>query len=354
MFVHGIRITDGAERQLTQGGRIPLSVHDYTTTGGVTLILDNSVYINAPFDDSFCQEPEATLFFDSSNGYFVSFRGKEIPARILALPGYLHATDSQGRPVTYTVFSHADRVRVSPIYGCTMSCKFCDIPGNKYVRRPLEQLLEGLNIAMTDSTLPVYHILITGGSPSPRDFEYFDRVCAGIIGSVHLPVDLMMPPRPKDFGFVDRLADMGIRGFSINLEVFGEEASKKITPEKHRIGLGAFAKTIERAVQRTGGADRVRSLVVVGLESEEKTLDAVHFLARLGCDPVLSPFRPTRGTALSGYPVPSYEFLERVYLESVDIVERYGVKLGPRCIPCQHNTLTFPDNSGAYYFSAEK
>ena len=38
-------------------------------------------------------------------------------------------------------------------------------------------------------------------------------------------------------------------------------------------------------------------------------------------------------------------------LSTANIVERYGVKLGPRCIPCQHNTLTFPDDSGAYYYS---
>ncbi len=37
-------------------------------------------------------------------------------------------------------------------------------------------------------------------------------------------------------------------------------------------------------------------------------------------------------------------------MRALDVVERHGVKLGPRCIACQHNTLTFPDASGAYHY----
>ena len=42
--------------------------------------------------------------------------------------------------------------------------------------------------------------------------------------------------------------------------------------------------------------------------------------------------------------------LAEVYMRALDVVERHGVKLGPRCIACQHNTLTFPDASGAYHY----
>lgn len=165
-----------------------------------------------------------------------------------------------------------------------------------------------------------------------------------------MPVDVMMAPR-HDTKLIDQLFEWGVYGYAINLEIFDEETAKCIAPQKRRLSLRAFEQNIERAVQRTGGNGRVRSLLLVGLESEERTLRGVEFLSRLGCDPVLSPFRPAPGTALANHPSPPYEVLESVYLKSLEIVERYRVKLGPRCIPCTHNTLTFADSTDAYYFS---
>jgi len=40
-------------------------------------------------------------------------------------------------------------------------------------------------------------------------------------------------------------------------------------------------------------------------------------------------------------PPPSAEELLDVYLRARDICGELDVPLGPRCIPCSHNTLTF-------------
>jgi biotin synthase-like enzyme len=210
-------------------------------------------------------------------------------------------------------------------------------------------LLEALAIARQDTNLPVKHAIISGGTPVPRDYAYYDEVCERVIKNTDIPVDVMMWPRPDDI--IDRLADWGIHGYALNLEVYDEKIARRLTPQKRQYGRGLFVRGIERALQRTGGNGRVRSLILVGLEPIEKTLEGVKFLAQLGCDPALSPFRPAPGTSLEDVRPPSPEVLEHVYLESLEIVERYGVKLGPRCIPCQHNTLTFPDGSQAYYYS---
>jgi hypothetical protein len=191
--------------------------------------------------------------------------------------------------------------------------------------------------------------MISGGTPSKRDYGYLDEIFEGIIRSSPLPVDVMLAPRKDDI--IDRLAAWGIFGYSINLEIYNEEIAERLAPQKARIGLHGFAEAIERSVALTGGNGRVRSLILVGLEPLESTLAGVEFLAKLGCDPTLSPFRPAAGTILENVKPPAYSELETVYLKSLEIVERYGVKLGPRCIPCQHNTLTLPDNSGAYYYS---
>jgi pyruvate-formate lyase-activating enzyme len=347
----GISITKDASDSLTEGGNVPLSIHEYATTGGVTLELDGAVFVNAPFDEWFCDSPESTLDIDKLTGeYFVTFRGESFSARILSLPGYLGKKDAHGYLIQDAAMSHADRVRISPITGCSFACKFCDSPiSRNYSKRPLDQLLFAFSEAKQDKALPIKHAIISGGTPRPSDYSYYDEVCEMIIRNADIAVDVMMWPRPDNI--IDRLADWGVYGYALNIEVFDEEIARQLIPQKRRLGISVYAEGIERALQRTGGNGRVRSLIIVGLEPPEKTLQGVEFLARLGCDPTLSPFRPGRGTILEHVRPPSPELLERVYLESSEIVERYGVKLGPRCIPCQHNTLTFPDDSGKYFFS---
>ena len=355
LFAHGIHITPAAQRVLTRDGAVPLTTHEYHTTDGVTLILPDSVYVNAPFDDPFCSHPEAALSATGDGpGFAVEYGGHEVPAQALPLPGYVDAKSAAGHPIADIVYSHADRIRLSPAFGCTFSCQFCDFPGRRYGKHALENILEAFDIAREDDALSPSHVLISGGTPGPLDYRYFDDVCAAVVRHSELPVDVMMPPRPRDPAFIDRLVDIGIDGFAINLEVFAPEIARTVIREKYRLGHALFQDTISRAVERTGGSGRVRSLILVGLEPEEKTLEGLEFLARLGCDPVLSPFRPSIGTELVHHHPPEQALLERVFLRATEIVERYGVKLGPRCIPCQHNTLSFPDTSGAYYYSGDR
>ena len=350
LFSAGLRISSSAREELTAGGTRPLTVREYATTGGITLALEGGVYVNAPFDPPFGESSDIELCFDAQRAdpFYLAFPDGEVSTWVVPLPGYLAARDSWGNLITDTTFSHLDRVRLSPVYGCIYSCKFCDIPGKEFGLRPLEQLLEGLATAKADSALPVRHALISGGTPGPRDYAYFDGVCEDIVAAAEFAVDVMMPPRPTDPGFYERLDSFGVHGYAINLEAYSPLAEADIAPQKQQLGLGYFTKAIERAVDVTGGNGRVRSLVLVGLEPAERTLEAVEYLAQLGCDPVLSPFRPTAGTPLADHAPPSLELLEYVYLAARETSERYGVKLGPRCVPCQHNTLTFPDGSQAY------
>ncbi len=335
---------------MSRGGKVPLTIHEYATTGGITLELEGGIFINAPFDEWYCAEAEPSLELNPGNGQLeVQFSGERFPARALPLPGYLDEKDALGRPVKDTSMSHADRVRISPIYGCSFSCQFCDFVGKKYLKRPLEQILAGFESACQDTVLPTRHAMISGGTPSPLDYGYLDDIFEQVIRTSGMPVDVMLAPRKDDI--IDRLANWGIHGYSINIEVFDDETAARLIPQKHRLGLKSFADTISRAVERVGNQGRVRSLILVGLEPEESVLKGVEFLARLGCDPVLSSFRPAAGTPLKDLLPPSAETMARMYLKSLEITERYGVKLGPRCIPCQHNTLTFPDKSGAYYYS---
>jgi Radical SAM superfamily len=350
-MAHGVRIAPNAMTRLTDGGKSKITIHEYATTGGITVELEGGVFVNAPFDESFCRDAEPLVqWTPESDAFSVGFRGDDFAVRILPLPGYLDRRDDRDRLVTDSIMSHADRARLSPVGGCVYSCRFCDLPGRKYLTRPSEQLLRALAIAMEDEALPVKHLLISGGTPAPADAPHLEGACRAILTEAKVPVDIMMSP-PQDTDLIDRLSEWGIHGFSINLEVFDRETAKVITPQKWRLGRETFTRTITRAVERTGGRGRVRSLLVVGLESVDSTLEAIEYLARLGCDPVLSPFRPVNGIRLHDHAPPSLEFLAEVHQRSNEVARSYGVRIGPRCIPCQNNTLAFPDGTADYYYS---
>lgn len=151
----------------------------------------------------------------------------------------------------------------------------------------------------------------------------------------------MMAPNASGPQVVQRLVEAGVHGFSLNLEVASDAGALHIRG-KHRRSHPHFDATVDTAVGLLGCTGRVRSLILPGLEAAEDTLAGVERIAALGADPVLSPFRPARSTVLEHHEPVAAQLLREVLDGAREIVARHGVRLGPRCLPCQHNTLTFP------------
>jgi hypothetical protein len=143
------------------------------------------------------------------------------------------------------------------------------------------------------------------------------------------------------------MVEAGLHGFSLNIEasqeMIGPQSTIRFLPAKARFTRPWFEAAVTAAVEATGGHGRVRSLIILGLEPLEASLAGVRWLAERGVDPVLSPFRPARTTELADRAAPSGDDLRAALAEARSIVAEFpGVELGPRCVPCQHNTLSFP------------
>ena len=67
----------------------------------------------------------------------------------------------------------------------------------------------------------------------------------------------------------------------------------------------------------------------------EETLKGVEKLAKIGCNPVLSPLFPY-GEA--NFPPNSDLFIE-AKKESEKICKKYNIEMGPLCDPCKHNVF---------------
>lgn len=344
----GIRVTDQAFSLISNGGTELLTIHEYPTTGGLTFVLPGDVWVNAPFDEWYCAD--ASVELDAIDGRLVVHNQEgDVPViRFVPLPGYLDNVDELGRPFTDVAMSHGDRVRVSPFAGCAFDCSFCDIPAAKYQARPDEQLLSALRAAQADERLPVRHVLISGGSPRRAHYQLFEDTCRFIVENAGMPVDVMLSPMLDNLDFIHHLAAAGVEGLAINIELFSASAGEMHLGRKFRTTRGSFDEFVTRAVDLLGRTGRVRSLIIPGLEPVAETLRGVEYLASLGCEPTLSPFRPADGTALSALPPVPVASLRTLLDESRSIVAEFGMGLGPKCVPCQHNTLTLPwDRLGA-------
>ncbi len=340
LLADGVRLSVGAVARLTATGH-PLSVFEYPTTGGITICLPKVGYVNAPFHGPYAERARWTLDANPDSGAFTLIKGDEsIPVRPLPLPCYLGMLDSKGRRVDEVAMSHADRVRLSPLAGCAFRCTFCDFHQKDYFFH--ERVVEALAIATGDTSLPPRHVLVSGGTPNARQSEMLVDLVADLVGMTVLPVDFMYTPRHDTVDWVDRLIDGGIHGLSINLELFGISALKHHAPQKAAIGRDTFSAHIERAVERFGKPGRVRSLLIVGLEPLQDTIDGVRWLCERGCQPALSPFRPAAGTPLETVAPPSLDLLTAAWEETREIAAYHGIAPAPTCVPCQNNCIAFP------------
>ncbi len=354
LMTDGMTVSSAARAKLAgEDGLRPLTLADYASTSGIAMELEGEIWVNAPIADhnpNFVGDAPHRLEHENG-GYLVRSGDLEVTAKPVPVPAYHDEKNERGEHYTDYAITHTDRVRISPIQGCSFACMFCDLAyKRRYQQMSMDGLIGSIQRALEDEVLRAKHVLISGGVPKEADWDWQNRLYEAIPAAFpKVPVDVMMVPIP---GYLNaqRLYDFGIHYLSINLEMYDPDLARKIMPRKAKISRDVWLDWIEGAV-KIFGPGRVRSLILVGLEPIEATLRGVEALAKRGCEPVLSPFRPDPSTPMRDQLPPTVEILAEVYQRSVEIAEREGVKLGPRCIPCMHNTLTFPDDSGYYYWS---
>jgi len=130
---------------------------------------------------------------------------------------------------------------------------------------------------------------------------------------------------PSDLSAIDELYEAGLDVFVCNIEVHDAERFAEICPGKQAIGgQDAIYKALNyaRAVFRSGA---VVSHLIVGLEPLESTIAGMKKLIVQGVVPMLLPFRPLPGTALSDCPLASLDDVEQALLVQYELLESSGM-----------------------------
>ena len=349
LMAEGLTLTGSTARWLAEvtDGK-SLTPADYASTSGLILEIEG-VWVNAPIH---AQNPnfvalETPYRLDWVGDVLtVEGRGRSARARYWHQPDYHGTTNAYG-PLNNFVYTHGDRVRLSPIRGCSMTCEFCNIPYDDplevYTLKSIEGSIEAIRVALADPAQPAHHVLVSGGTPKPKDVGFHRELYRRVLDAFpDVAIDIMMVPLR---GVLD-LAELdahGVGELSINLEVFSRERARGVARHKYNQGLPFYLDFIERATEALG-PQRVRSMLLVGLEPLEDTLAGVTAIAERGGVPVLSPFRPDPVTPLRDVRPPMANELREVFLRARDIAHAHGVPLGPSCPPCSHNTLNFAED----------
>lgn len=221
------------------------------------------------------------------------------------------------------------RSRVSPCgTNCISGCSFCTFgtgadkyQRGRFTRGFLDEYLKPL-IRRVVNENGITQLFFTGGNPSLEDLEAWtvcieegietfkeENVKNGVDEDV-LTVDVMLTPRGIDaYAYDDReirrfkyreycelLKNMGVTTVSPNMELWSEEKLNLYCPSrgdgttKSDIGQEGYLDFLEEAVE-TFGAFKVRTSLIVGLNSIEETKEAIDELIRRGVYVTLSPYK---------------------------------------------------------------
>lgn len=345
LLYYGVSISDSCYGALKKGGDGQVNNDDYITTKGLMILLDDKMYVNANLNKN-----SKYLLDFRDNKFFLKYQDTDIcSVKIIQPPDFAlnKVSLSSGVLVTTLVNIHGDRLRLQPIQGCANRCKFCDINKLGYFEHSIKNLDEGFIYAANN--VGFRHVLISGGSPLPnnKSYEYLNSVYKYFWEKYgdEYPIDIMLVPRGLTIEdnntegyrkFLSMLKSWKITGLSINLELYNDEARKKLIPQKDVVGKENYFEFIRLAVE-IFGKENVRSCIIIGLESMVDSLSAVLELCKAGCMPVLSPYVPNGETI----DAPTPEFMREVLNKSREIIDEYNIELGPLCNSCRHNTIHY-------------
>ena len=342
LMVNGVAITDKLKNHLLE--KIGKFYNDdYVTTTGVMLEIgtNQDTYVTAHLNN----KSKYVLDLENDEVIFYNRKSKEktdTTIKIWEPSPYMTQSklNNNGEYFNY-VNSHFDRARISPISGCSFSCAFCSVNSYDYGLNELPPMDCALTNALQDKR--VTHVLISGGSPKECDLPFLTTVYE------HFPqkfanydFDVMCTPRgftnytdkSQYRGYIQHLKDIGVKGLSINIELFNSKICAKYCPEKFGIGNSNYLYFLECASE-IYGTENVRSGLIVGLEPLKDTLRAVEEICKTGCMPMLSPYIPYNNIGK----FPTVEFLLKAKEKTDEILEKYNIPLAPLCKKCKHNTL---------------
>lgn len=337
----GVRISNRAREQIRAEGEIRSAVFS-----AVDLTIFDSLHVNCPKDLKFSAFTPWEIDTDDRGMLILYFHRLPISEVKLDLEDtYCNNLIKPGVKFSSVCFWATDRLRIHHNLSCCMKdqgigCRFCEVVPTAD-RISIDDVLKTVDFYLGQADT-FRHFLIGGGSES-REIEYKNilKIVKHIRRKSSKDIYVMSLP-PKDPRVLAEYYAAGVTEIGFNIELFDQQAALRYMPGKGKIPRQEYFAMLREAVKYWGNTGNVRSLMIVGLESEDSLLKGIRQLCETGVMPILSVFRPIPGTETQHIAPPSNRFLWSVYQKGSAICREFGLHLGPKCTACQNNTLSLP------------
>jgi hypothetical protein len=322
--------------------------------GGLDLILPGDIHVSAPIHPAYTTR-SAYGITETATGLALT-RNNQIlyPVRHLPVPDFVGKKTTDGVELSRYGTLYTDRLGVSIVKGCKYAmlghgCKFCEIGLKpRMCLNSLSGVKELIEYCEALPSINFRHVLLTGGCGLDEMWEDIVEFIKGVSSCTQRPIYYMTTPMSGEK--IEVLHQSGIAEIGMNIELWDRDLALRYMPGKGKLRREDYLEALSKAVSIWGCSGEVRSILIVGLEPVENTLEAVYELAEMKVMPILSPFRALRNTPMAGMKEPDAEVLFEVWKKSQQICERHNINLGPLCKACQNNTITAPVTTDYLYY----
>lgn len=336
---HGVTMTSQALAFAKENGTIREAVFD-----AIDIVIFESVYVNVPFRCKFCSFSPFTITIMDGNFVLLYHDDYVSAVNISFIPEtLLNKKTTSGIPFDHIIDLANDRIRINPAPVCIfkkqqIACKFCNLP-EQNVSYDIADIKEAIDYCLQAVTFR--HFLIGGGTYSIQGgWDIIIEIAAYIRSKSDKNIYLMSIP-PQKPEILRSLRDAGITEVAFNLEIFNRVHALEVMPGKGRITEETYFAAFKEAVKLWGNTGNVRSLLIYGFDPWDVFLEGIEKLCENGVEPIISVFRPLKGTYLEDLNPPPTVELFTLYQKCQSIAQKHSLLLGPDCIECQNNTLSY-------------
>jgi len=307
------------------------------------IYISEQFIINAPIEvPLYTMSPFRINYIDSQ---LVLYYGNRFVCNIsiCSQKEYCNQYTKNGINFQHISFIATDRLRIHHSPNCLFQsqkegCKFCDVAGDS-ISFSQDDIKEVIDWHLYNSNFD--HILIGGASGNyPNEYIRILDIVKYIRKKSTKSIYIMTLP-PDDSSILSQYYVAGVNEVAFNIEIYNRSIAKEIMPGKGKIPLSVYQDALLTSVKLWGKTGKVRSLLIYGLESDSTFLEGIEWLASNGIQPIISPFRALGETVYANTVPPSTQKLIRIYKKAAAICHQYNLNLGPNCIYCQNNTLSF-------------
>jgi len=318
-------------------------------SGGKYILLPGEACLEVSIVQSFAHFSPYILKSDEKEWFIEKEEsGLRLPIRFVPQPRFYRKFTSKGVPMYKVALLHGVDCLATTInpachyWRIRKQCKFCGIEIPLRTKRSIgrkdpEQFIEVLDKALKEKVCR--HITLTSGTKGTPDKGALDYVnfVKTIKDFANVPTYVQVPP-PKDFKYLDLLADAGVDSIGIHAESFDEKIFRKICPGKSAdAGLERYFEAW-RYCANLFGENQVSTFILIGLgESDSIILNETEKLAQIGVITFLAPHIPVLGSTLENSTPPSPRRMLRLYRSTAKIMKEYGLnpsKIKAGCTVC--------------------